>query len=99
MPHGIDVWGLPSHLLRLKDGRLLMSYGHRRAPFGNQARISNDHGKTWSETLTISADGHTGDLGYPSTVECEDGTLITVWYELLKDSPNAQLRQARWKLA
>lgn len=26
------VWGLPSHLLRLRDGRLLMTYGHRRAP-------------------------------------------------------------------
>lgn len=99
VPHAINVWGLPSHLLRLKDGRLLMSYGHRRKPFGNQARISSDHGKTWSEPLTISADGHTGDLGYPSTVECQDGSFVTVWYELLKDSPNAQLRQARWKLS
>ena len=99
VPHSINVWGLPSHLLRLKDGKLLMSYGHRRAPFGNQARLSSDHGKTWSEILTISADGHTGDLGYPSTVECQDGSFVTVWYELLKDSPNAQLRQARWRLA
>ena len=39
-PHPIGVWGLPSHLLRLRDGRLLMTYGHRRAPFGNQARVS-----------------------------------------------------------
>ena len=34
----MGVWGLPSHLLRLRDGRLLMTYGYRRAPFGNQAR-------------------------------------------------------------
>lgn len=99
VPHSINVWGLPSHLLRLKDGRLLMSYGHRRTPFGNLARLSSDHGKTWGEPLVISQDGHTGDLGYPSTVECQDGSLVTVWYELLKDSPNAQLRQARWKIA
>lgn len=99
VPHAINVWGLPSHLLRLKDGRLLMSYGYRRPPFGNQARISSDHGKTWSEPLVISQDGHSGDLGYPSTVECQDGSLVTVWYELLKESPNAQLRQARWKIA
>ena len=32
VPHSIGVWGLPSHLLRLKDGRLLMTYGHRRPP-------------------------------------------------------------------
>ena len=42
VPHTIGVWGLPSFLLRLRDGRLLMSYGHRRAPLGNQARISSD---------------------------------------------------------
>jgi sialidase-1 len=46
VPHTIGVWGLPSHLLRLRDGRLLMSYGYRRPPFGNQARVSADGGKT-----------------------------------------------------
>lgn len=98
VPHSIGVWGLPSHLLRLRDGRLLMSYGHRRKPLGNLARVSDDNGRTWSEPLTISDDAKSGDMGYPSTVECDDGTLVTVWYELLADSPNAQLRQARWRL-
>ena len=97
-PHPIGVWGLPSHLLRLRDGRLLMSYGHRRPPYGNQVRVSEDEGRTWSEPLTISDDGTSGDLGYPSTVECENRQLITVWYELRPDSPRAVLRQARWKL-
>lgn len=95
-PHSIGVWGLPSHLLRLNDGRLLMSYGYRRKPFGNKARISADHGKTWSEAMTISDDGASGDLGYPSTVELPNGELLTVWYELPKDSPRAVLRMARW---
>ena len=97
-PHPIGVWGYPSHLLRLKDGRLLMSYGHRRPPLGNQARISQDGGRTWSSPIIINSDAISGDMGYPSTVECDDGTLVTVWYELLKDSPNAQLRLARWRL-
>lgn len=97
-PHVIGVWGLPSHLLRLKDGRLLMSYGYRRPPFGNQVRISSDHGTTWSEPITLSDDGQGGDLGYPSTVECDDGTMVTVWYELLKGQEFAQLRQATWRL-
>ncbi|MBT5707803.1 MAG: exo-alpha-sialidase [Verrucomicrobia bacterium] len=97
-PKSIGVWGLPSHLLRLHDDRLLMSYGYRRKPFGNQARISEDHGRTWSAPITISADGHSGDLGYPSTVELEDHSLLTVWYEQLKDNPHAVLRQARWRL-
>jgi len=93
------TYGLPSHLLKLRDGRLLMSYGHRRAPFGNQARVSSDHGETWSEPMIISGDGMGADLGYPSTVELDDGSLLTVWYETMKEPALAVLRQAHWKLA
>jgi sialidase-1 len=96
-PHPI-TFGLPSHLLKLRDGRLLMSYGHRRAPFGNQARVSSDHGKTWSDPMVISGDGIGGDLGYPSTVELTDGTLLTVWYESMAGQKHAVLRQATWRL-
>src|SRR5690606_28819034 len=77
-PHSIGVWGLPSHLLKLNDGRLLMTYGHRRASFGNQARLSEDHGKTWGEPIVVSGDGVGVDLGYPSTVQLADGSLLTV---------------------
>ena len=98
VPHPIGVWGLPSHLLRLKDGRLLMSYGHRRQPFGIQARVSHDSAKTWSKPISLASDGAGGDLGYPSTVELEDGRLVTVWYERMKQSPKAVLRQAKWSL-
>jgi hypothetical protein len=96
-PHTIGVWGLPSHLLRMRNGHLLMSYGHRRNPLGIQVRISQDSGKSWSEAISITADAKSSDLGYPSTVECSDGTMVTVWYEVLAGSPLAQLRQARWR--
>jgi sialidase-1 len=98
VPHPIGVWGLPSHLLRLRDERLLMSYGYRRAPFGNHARWSADDGRTWSEAIVLSDDGAGGDLGYPSTIEMADGGLATVWYESRKESPRAVLRMARWRL-
>lgn len=98
-PRSIGVWGLPSHLLRLADGRLLMTYGHRREPLGNQARVSEDHGENWSEPFVISDDGVSGDLGYPSTVELPNGDLLSVWYENMAASPRAVLRQARWRLA
>ncbi|MCA9049347.1 MAG: exo-alpha-sialidase [Planctomycetaceae bacterium] len=98
-PYSIGVWGLPSHLLRLSDDRLLMTYGHRRNPLGNQARLSTDHGQTWSAPMIISGDGTSGDLGYPSTVEIRPGQFVTVWYERLKENPFAQLRMARWELS
>ena len=96
-PHPV-CYGLPSHLLKLRDGRLVMSYGHRRAPYGNQARISADNGRTWSDEIILSGDGKGGDLGYPSTVELADGTLLTVWYESMKEPKLAVLRQAKWRL-
>ncbi|QDU40775.1 BNR/Asp-box repeat protein [Maioricimonas rarisocia] len=98
VPETTGVWGYPTHLLRLRDDRIVMSYGHRRAPIGNQARVSSDEGRTWSEPILISADAASGDLGYPSTVELTDGTLLTVWYEKMADAPLAVLRQARWQL-
>ena len=91
MPHPIGVRGYPSHLLRLSDSRLLMSYGHRWLPLGIQARLSLDQGQTWSEAMTISADGTSSDLGYPSTVELGDGSLLTVWYEQMGSSANEDL--------
>jgi hypothetical protein len=100
VPRPIGVWCLqPSFLLRLRSEKLLMTYGYRRAPFGNQARLSNDWGRTWSEPLIISGDGVGPDLGYPSTVELEDGTLLSACYEVLKGDSHAVLRQARWRLA
>ena len=34
-----------------------MTYGHRRAPLGNQARVSSDEGRTWSEPMILSGGG------------------------------------------
>ncbi|MBP5622941.1 MAG: exo-alpha-sialidase, partial [Thermoguttaceae bacterium] len=68
-PRAIGVWGIPSFLNRLADGRLLMTYGHRRAPLGVQARVSDDNGDSWSDAMVIYGDGKSGDLGYPSTVQ------------------------------
>ena len=59
---------------------------------------SRDGGKTWSEPITVSGDGANGDLGYPSTVESQDGTLLTAWYEQMSGRPRAVLRLAKWTL-
>ncbi len=99
MPHSIGAWGLPSHLLRLRDGRILMTYGYRRVPFGIQARTSEDAGRTWSAPLVLADDGANSDLGYPSSVEVAEGRLITIWYERPGDSPRAVLRQLEWSLS
>ena len=42
--------------------------------------------------------GYAGDLGYPSTVELDDGTLLTVWYEIIEDDPAPSIVYKKWQL-
>lgn len=97
-PHGIGVAGYPSHLLRLKDDTLVMTYSFRKDPCGVRGKISKDNGQTWSEEFRLTEDSPTWDVGYPSTAQLKDGSLVTVWYEVRPNSPNAVIRQARWSL-
>ncbi len=69
-----------AHLLRLPDGRLLLSYGSRVAgQFGVLARFSADEGQTWSDPVRI-AESLESDCGYPSSVVNRDGKIVTAWY-------------------
>ena len=99
--------GFPSHLLRLRDGRLLMSYSWRQDNYGVRARVSADHGASWSGEITLYSGGSCHDLGYPSTVELADGSLFTLWYENIsfeeKDfsihkPARAVLKHCRWSI-
>ena len=90
--------GYPSHLLRLHDQTLLMTYGWRQSPYGIRGKISRDHGRSWSNEFILYRDGANADLGYPSTVQLADGSLLSVWYEVLPTSRQAVLRQAKWTL-
>lgn len=80
--------GNPPSMVRLKDGRLCVTYGHRAAPFGVRARFSSDEGATWGEEIVLRADGGDRDLGYPRTVIRPDGKLVTVYY--FTDSPTTE---------
>lgn len=68
----------PAHLLRLRDGRLLLSYGNRTADRGVDVRFSRDEGRTWSDPLRVA--DFQGDGGYPSSTELPDGQVATAYY-------------------
>ncbi len=96
-PHRTGIIGLPPHLIRLKKNWLLCSYGYRKEPYGIRASISKDEGITWSDPIVICDDCDDSDLGYPSSLEMDDGSIITLWYQKPKASPIAFLRLARWQ--
>ncbi len=71
----------PASLLKLADGRLLMTYGIReRANRAVNVRVSSDEGRTWGPAWPVVTIDGAVDSGYPSTVQLEDGTLVTAWY-------------------
>lgn len=72
--------GSPSALLKLKDGRLCITYGVRAKPFGIRAKLSGDNGETWGEEITLRGDGGGRDLGYPRSVQRADGKVVTLYY-------------------
>lgn len=84
----------PGDLTVLPGRRLLLTYGHRLAPQGIRARLSNDGGVTWSAPVELTADGATEDMGYPSTVLLGD-SLLTAYY-VAGGAAGTQLRVMRY---
>ncbi len=81
-PERLGLWGFPAHLLPLTNGRVLATYGYRRNPFGVRYCLAR-RGPSWSlaDEYALRNDGHSfGDLGYPSSVELENGEVFTVYY-------------------
>jgi hypothetical protein len=85
----------------LKSGHLLLSFGSRigAGQFGAGVMLSRDLGKTWDEkTLALlGSDSLDTDTGYPSTVQLDDGTIVTMYYAVgTAASPETQAIVVRY---
>lgn len=82
-----QVFGHPFHALQLKDGRILVVYGHRRAPFGIRAKVLNQEGTNFATApeIILRDDGGNSDLGYPWAVELPDGRVLVAYYMNIGD--------------
>lgn len=90
--------GAPSHLIQLSSGELISAYGRRKKPYGIMAMVSTDGGESWQTDIPICDNLATDDLGYPSTVELDGGTLLTVFYDNEDEDMPCRIRQQKWKL-
>jgi hypothetical protein len=97
-PEPSGIWGYPPHLLRLKDGRILCTYGHRREPYSIKACISDD-GTDWdvknefvvcAAVTAPSIVPNYWHIGYPTTIQLNDGKLLTVYHEWSGQNPRVQ---------
>ncbi len=104
------TWGKTRQLLKaqqwpfdatlLQSGNLLLSYGSRRDYFGAAVVLSHDGGETWDEdhATFIGWDSLNTDTGYPSTVQLDDGTIVTMYYAVgTAASPDEQAIVVRYR--
>lgn len=97
-PRPLGFHGSPPHVLRHSSGVLILTYGYRQESFGQRVALSHDDGATWDHDWIIRDDGPDSDLGYPSTVELEDGSLYTVCYQKVAGDKRCSLLSSRWWL-
>ena len=89
----------PAHLLKTSTGMLVSAYGYRGDPAGIRLMFSSDNGATWDrENILFETEG-SADLGYPSTIELDDGTFLTVFYAHVEEDGPALILQQKWEIA
>ena len=91
-----DKGGSPAHLIEHSSGALISVYGYREAPFGIRAMISYDNGETWETDLVITDKEPTPDLGYPGSVELENGNILTVFYTRESKTSASVIKHIVW---
>ncbi len=82
MPDPVESCGVgnPPALIKLRDGRLCLTWGYRGEPFSIRARLSSDGGRTWGPVLVLRDDGSSVDIGYCRNVQRADGKVVTLYY-------------------
>lgn len=89
----------PGDLTVLASGKLLLTFGRRVRPYGCGALVSDDGGRTWNadREVLLAGDGvRDHDLGYPSTVQLADGTIVTALYYGSGSDATEQSRLRGW---
>jgi sialidase-1 len=99
-PEPSQIIGKPPHLLKLKDGRLIVSYGYRFQPAGERVCISEDNGKTWPiQNVIILCEGApSSDLGYAASAQLPDGSIYTVYYQMQPGDEKHGILGTHWRL-
>jgi hypothetical protein len=88
--------GNPPRLIRLKDGRLCVTYGYRAVPYGIRAKLSSDYGKTWGDEIHLRDHGREFDIGYTRAVQRTDGKIVTIYYFTTSENYEQHIAATIW---
>jgi hypothetical protein len=95
----LNFHGSPPHLVVHGSGVVVGVYGNRQEPHGQRIMLSHDGGASWDYGYVLRDDGPDRDLGYPSSVELHDGSVLTVYYQKpASPQDKCGLLWSRWRL-
>jgi hypothetical protein len=89
--------GNPPSLVKLQDGRLLLTYA-RRGAYRVCAKLSGDGGATWGPELVLRSNAGSWDVGYTRTTQRDDGKMVTVYYWTDGDKTERYIAATLWDL-
>ena len=100
VPKCIGTNGMPPHVLVHSSGAVICSYSDRTYNAQcERAAVSYDNGETWTEDYILDDNiGKQKDMGYPSSVELDDGSILTVYYQALPDDWHTSVLYTKWRL-
>lgn len=98
VPKLTGATGAPPHLLYHSSGTLISVYGRRTPGYGIQAMFSKDNGDSWDTDYFIWDKGQNADLGYPASVELDNGDILTVFYTMIPGEKLCSVLWTRWRL-
>lgn len=91
-----DLAGSPPHILVHSSGTLVCTYARREEPCGIRAMFSKDNAKTWDSEYILYENGNRPDLGYPCSVELNDGSIMTVFYDKYVADGATVILEQKW---
>ena len=99
-PKYIGIDGMPPHIMVHSSGAIVLSYSCRTEGVRcERAVVSYDNGETWTEDYALDHRiGYQKDMGYPSSVELDDGSILTAYYQANVGEEWTALNCTRWRL-
>ncbi|MCE5345235.1 MAG: glycoside hydrolase [Bacteroidales bacterium] len=111
LPIVTPMQGYPAHLIKLSNDWILATYCLRNGlKPGQRACVSKDNGETWDidNEIILSVPvmpeesiydyPPNWDIGYPSSVELDDGSIYTVYYQMPSKDEKPAIMATHWKI-
>jgi hypothetical protein len=100
IPRATKMWGTEPHAIEPESGKVVALYAFPAPRFSLRGVLSVDGGKSWDvETEAIISEAPTSEIHGGSSIQLEDGTVLTVFHQAPSEAQGPCLHAIRWKLA